>query len=143
MLVKDIMVKTPKIIDAGTSIFEAAKLMADQNVGFLPVQANDKIIGMLTDRDITLRVVATSKDAKKTKAQDVMSKSLFYCYENDTLESVLDTFGKKQIHRMPVMNANKKLVGEISLGDIARAAKKDEKLYALIGKAKELICKAA
>ena len=141
MQVKEIMTKGPKVIKSDACVTDAAKLMSDHNFGCLPVEENDKLIGMLTDRDITLRVVAENKDPKATKTKDVMSEKVFYCYENDTIENVLDSFGKQQINRMPVMNENKRLVGEISLGDIAKAAKNDANLQGLVGKTKELISK--
>jgi CBS domain-containing protein len=141
MQVKEIMTKNPKVIKANEYVADAAKLMSEHNFGCLPVEDNDKLVGMLTDRDITVRVVATNKDPKQTKAQDVMSKDVFYCYETDSLESVLDNFGKNQVNRMPVMNSEKRLVGEIAFADIARIAKNDDNLYTLIGKTKELISK--
>lgn len=143
MLAKDVMSKSPKFIATNTTITEAAKIMAERNFGILPVSENDKVVGMITDRDITIRVTAKSKDPKQTQAKDVMTKKVLYCYDTDTLEAVLKSFGELQIHRMPVMDKNKRLVGEITLGDIARIASQDKKLYELIGKTKELISKAA
>lgn len=72
-----------------------------------------------------------------------MTAKVLYCFDTDNIEKVLENFGKLQIHRMPVMDKNKRFVGEITLGDIARAAKGDTKLDSLIGKAKELISNAA
>ena len=138
--VKEVMTKHPKFIRVDTPINEAAKLMADNDFGILPVSENDKIVGMVTDRDITIRVTANDKNPSQTKAKDVMTKEVFYCYEDDTLEEVLESFANLKIYRMPVMNKDKRLVGEISLGDIARIAKENDKLYPLIGKAKESIC---
>lgn len=139
MQVKEVMTTNPKVIHATSSVQEAAKLMADNDFGCIPVEENDKLVGMLSDRDITLRVVATNKDPKTTKAQDAMTKKVLYCFEDDSIESVLDSFGKQKIHRMPVMNRDKRLVGEIALADIARIARNDAKIYELIGKTKELI----
>lgn len=139
MQVKEVMTTNPKVIHATSSVQEAAKLMADNDFGCIPVEENDKLVGMLSDRDITLRVVATNKDPKTTKAQDAMTKKVLYCFEDDSIESVLDSFAKQKIHRMPVMNHDKRLVGEIALADIARAAREDAKIYMLIGKTKEAI----
>lgn len=138
--VKEVMTKKPTYIKVDTTIDEAAKLMAANDFGILPVSENDKLVGMITDRDITIRVTAKDKDPAKTKAKDVMTEKVLYCFEDDTLEDVLKSFGELQIYRMPVMNANKRLVGEITLGDIAKASKNDDELHTLIGEIKQRIC---
>ncbi|HSX20125.1 MAG TPA: CBS domain-containing protein [Gammaproteobacteria bacterium] len=143
MKVKDVMTKNPKTVNASDTVLEAVKCMQQKNCGFVPVSDNDKLVGMITDRDVTIHLTADKKDPEKTRVEDVMTKKVLYCFEEDTLEDILHNFGEQQIHRLPVMNSSKRLVGVITLGDIARAAKNDAKLYELIGKAKEQICKAA
>lgn len=138
---KDVMSKNPKHVPSDKSVLDAAKIMADQDLGILPVSENDKLVGMLTDRDITVRVIAKNKDPNQTKTKDVMTDRVLYCFETDSIENVLDSFGKQQINRMPVMNKDKRFVGEITLGDIARAAENDAELHELIGRTKELISK--
>lgn len=139
MQVKEVMTSKAKTIKDDQTVLDAAKLMKQYDFGCIPVEGGDKLVGMLTDRDITLRLVAGGKDAKSAKVKDVMSAKVLYCYETDTLEKVLEMFGQLQIHRMPVLNSAKRFVGEISVADIARAAGQNPKLHALIGKTIEQI----
>jgi CBS domain-containing protein len=118
MKVSDVMTRTVRTTDPGTSIREAAKLMADLDAGILPVAQGDKLVGMITDRDIAVRAVAEGK-GPDTKVADAMTRDVKYCYEDEQLEHVVKNMAELKVQRLPVMDRNKQLVGIVSLGDIA------------------------
>ncbi len=124
MKVKDIMSKSVDYIDPKMSLKEAATRMRDDDVGVLPVAENDRLVGMLTDRDIVIHALANGK--ADATAGDAMTKKVLYVFEDDSLENLAETLGKNQVHRMPVLNKDKKLAGIVSLGDLA--CKGSEKL---------------
>lgn len=127
MRVREIMHKKAKVINFEHTVAEAAKIMEDTDCGSLPVEKNDKMIGMLTDRDIAIRVVAHGKDPKKTRVSDIMTEGISYCYEDDDITEVGKKMAAGLHRRLPVVNKDKRLVGMISLGDIANKGK-DAKL---------------
>jgi CBS domain-containing protein len=94
--------------------------MAKADIGSLPVGENDRLIGMITDRDIVLRAVAKGRDTK-THVRDVMSDRIQYCFEDDDVGSAAENMASLGVRRLPVLNRNKRLVGIIALGDIALA----------------------
>lgn len=120
--IKDVMTKKCEWISPETSVAEAAKLMKKFDCGFLPIGENDKMIGMLTDRDIAIRAVAEGKDPKSTKARDVMTKKIYYCYDDQAVDEVCSNMGEIKVKRLPVVNRDKRLVGVASFGDVAQAA---------------------
>jgi CBS domain-containing protein len=111
----DVRLATP-----GESIREAARTMKEIDAGILPVEENDRIIGMITDRDIAVRAVAEGK-GPDTRVRDVMSQEVLYCYEDEGLEEVARQMRELQIRRMPVLSRAKRLVGIISLADLAQS----------------------
>lgn len=139
MKVKDIMTPNTQVINPNTTVWEAAKLMRDFDIGFLPVEQNDKLVGSVTDRDITIRVVAEGLDLKSTPVSKILSKKVWFCFEDQDAGEVVHSMAEQLVHRFPVMNQDKRLVGVISLGDIA--AKGHETTE--VGKALEQICSAA
>lgn len=100
------------------SIREAARIMKEIDAGILPVGENERIIGMITDRDIAVRAVAEGK-GPDTNVRDVMSREVLYCYDDERLDDVARQMRELQVRRMPVLNREKRLVGIISLGDLA------------------------
>lgn len=122
MKVKDAMHKDANWCDPEKPISEVAKLMKDEDIGSVPIGENDRLIGMVTDRDLTIRAVAEGRDPKKTKARDIMSKGIIYCTENQNIEDAVHLMEEKKLRRLPVINDNKRLVGMLSLGDISHAA---------------------
>lgn len=118
MQVADAMTRNVKVINPGQNIAEAARMMADEDIGSLPVAENDRLVGMVTDRDIVIRGLAQGK-ANDTAIRDVMSTEIKYCFEDDDLESVAQNMGDLQIRRLPVVSRDKRLVGIVSLGDLA------------------------
>lgn len=119
MQVKDAMTKDVELASPTHTIRQAALLMGKTDCGALPVADKDSLVGMITDRDIAVRAVAAGK-GPKTLVKDIMSAEVLYCYEDQTLEEVADNLGDVKVRRLPVMNREKRLVGILSLGDMAR-----------------------
>jgi CBS domain-containing protein len=122
MKVKDVMHKGAEWVTPQTSLADVAQRMRDLDIGAIPVGENDRLIGMVTDRDIACRGVANGKDPGKLTARDVMSKGIFYCNDTEELEDALRIMEQKQVRRLPVINDKKRMVGMLALGDVADAA---------------------
>jgi len=121
MRAKDIMSANVECISPETVIPEAARRMKSLDVGFLPVCDNDRLAGTITDRDIVLQVIAEDKDVKSCKAADIMRKDVFWCYEDQTADEVAEFMAAKEIRRALILSREKRLVGVVSLGDLAKA----------------------
>ncbi len=119
MKVKDIMTEEFETIEPSESIVEAAKKMKSLNVGVLPVSQEDRIIGMITDRDIVVRVLAEEEDAESVTVEDAMSPEIVSCSAEDEIEHAADLMKEKQIRRLVVFDIFNKPVGVLTLGDIA------------------------
>jgi CBS domain-containing protein len=113
------MTRDVTLLNPNQTICVAASLMAEIDAGALPVGENDRLVGMITDRDIVVRAVAQGKSAD-TKVADVMSKEVLYCFDTDEIDDVTRNMGKARVRRLPVVNRDKRLVGIVSLGDVAR-----------------------
>ena len=133
MKISEIMTPNPDVIDPKASIREAAKRMRDDNVGALPVCENGRLIGMVTDRDIVMRAVAEDRTPSQTTVRDVMSERIIYCFDDDDIESAARCMAKHQVRRVPVLNRDKRLVGIVSLADLARSGEEDCEAMALEG----------
>lgn len=105
-----------------TSVTDIAKLMKKEDIGCVPIGENDRLIGMVTDRDITVRGVANGGDLTSQTARDVMTKDIVYCTENEDIADAVHLMENKKLRRLPVINDEKRLVGMLSLGDVAHAA---------------------
>jgi CBS domain-containing protein len=114
-------VMTPDVVVASPddTLQHAAEMMVDIDAGVLPVGENDRLVGMLTDRDITVRAVAAGKSPAECRVRDVMSPEIKYIYEDESLEDAARNMSELQIRRLPVLNRDKRLVGIVSLGDLA------------------------
>jgi CBS domain-containing protein len=119
MLVKDVMTARPECVGPDDTLQHAAGRMKDRDIGPLPVCDNDRIAGMLTDRDIVVRCVAEGKDPKTAKVRDAMSQGVEYCFEDDDVNVAARLMREKQIRRLVVLNRDKRLTGIVSLGDLA------------------------
>ena len=117
--VSQVMTRGPRSLSPADTVLHAAQAMAELNVGAIPVCDGGKLVGMVTDRDIVLRAVARSRDGQTTRLSDVMSGNVRSATEDQDIEQVLATMAAAQIRRMPVVDGKAKLVGIISLGDIA------------------------
>ena len=119
MKVCDCMSRDVQIASPDQSIREAAQMMARIDSGVLPVGDNDRLVGVITDRDIAIRAVAEGKPPT-TEVGDVMSHEVLYCFDDQNLEDIAQNMADMKVRRMPVVNRDKRLVGIISLGDLAR-----------------------
>jgi len=119
MMVRKAMTSDVYLVSPDQSIREAAQFMADNDIGALPVGADDRLVGMITDRDIAIRAVAAGQPPS-TKIRDVMSKEVLYCFEDEDLDQVARNMSNVKVRRLPVLNRDKRLVGIVSLGDLAR-----------------------
>src|SRR3954467_1234113 len=120
MKVSDVMSRDVQLATPKQSIRDAAKIMAKIDAGILPVGENDRLVGIITDRDIAVRAVAAGK-GPETPVRDVMStEQVMYCFEDDDVDDVARNMGDVKVRRLPVMDRNKRLVGIISLGDLAQ-----------------------
>ena len=117
--VRDIMTSEAHCIAPDASLTEVAKLMGDLDVGSFPVCENDRLTGMITDRDITVRAVARGADPEKTTVREAMTGGIVYIFEDQDVEEAARLFEAKKIRRLPVLSRAKRLVGIVSLGDLA------------------------
>lgn len=117
MNVREAMTSDVCIANPEQTICEAACMMADIDAGALPVGENDRLVGMITDRDIAIRAVAQGRSAD-AKIRDVMSKEVLYCFEDEDLDDVARKMSDAKVRRLPVLNRDKRLVGILSIGDL-------------------------
>jgi CBS domain-containing protein len=120
MKIQEVMSGNVRVADPDQPIHDAARMMVQLDCGAIPVGENDRLVGMITDRDIALRAVASGK-GPDTLVRDVMSKELFYCFEDQQLDEIAANMADIRVRRLPVLDRNKRLVGIVSLGDIALA----------------------
>ncbi|RAO76185.1 CBS domain-containing protein [Dyella jiangningensis] len=117
--IHDVMTADVKLVGPDQSLREAATTMADNDVGSLPVGDGDRLIGMITDRDIVIQGVAKGRGAD-AKVRDVMSQGVKYCYEDDDIQEVADNMASLGMRRLPVVNRDKRLVGIVSLSNMVQ-----------------------
>lgn len=117
MKIQDCMSRDVHVANPGETIQQAARVMAQLDSGVLPVGDKDKLVGMITDRDIAIRAIAEGK-GPDCKVRDVMSSEVKYCFDDQEVEDVLQNMGDIQVRRMPVVNRDKRLVGIVSLSDL-------------------------
>lgn len=118
--VADVMSREVKLVGPDDDVRQVAQMMREADTGILPVAEADRLVGMLTDRDITVRLVAEGRDPRQTKVRDVMTADIRYVFEDEDLEHVAENMAEQQVRRLPVMNRQKRLVGVVSLGDLAK-----------------------
>lgn len=140
MKIKDIMSKNVEIVSSDTPLNEVARKMQSSDCGSVLVGKDDRLVGMITDRDLALRCVAESHDPEETNALQVMTKQILYCRDTDSLEDVALDMMKNKVRRLPVLDKNKKLVGIVSLGDLA--VHSSDEHHRICGKALGHICAA-
>jgi CBS domain-containing protein len=118
MRVNEAMSRDVRVANPQQRISEAAKMMAEIDAGALPVGENDRLVGMITDRDIAIRAVAEGK-GPDTPVRDIMTRDIKYCFEDEELDHVSRNMAEIQVKRLPVVDREKRLVGILALGDIA------------------------
>lgn len=119
MLAKECMTKNVELGRPNMSLSEAAKMMRDGDFGILPVSEQDRLVGMITDRDIAIRAIAEGKDPNRSYVGEVMTNKVLYCFDDQDVNDVVKNLGDNQIRRLPVLNRQKRLVGILSLGNMA------------------------
>lgn len=138
MKISEIMSKDVEIVAPETILVDVVSKMQKRDCGCVVVAKDDRLVGMITDRDIALRCVAKSHDPKDTTAEQVMSSQILYCNDTDNVDDVARNMGENKVRRLPVINAEKRLVGIVSLGDLASHSN-----HLLCGEILGIICKAA
>jgi len=108
-----------------TPLVDIARVMKDNDVGAVPIGENDRLVGMVTDRDIACRAVAESRDLSETTAGDVMTKNVIYCMADEEVQDAIRIMENKQVRRLPVIDDEKRMVGMLSLGDLSHAVSYD------------------
>ena len=119
MQLKDVMTAEVEVIAPEASIYEAAETMRHRDIGPLPVCDGERLVGMLTDRDITVRAVAAGRDPLTTPVREVMTSDVVYGFEDQAVEDAARLMEQYQIRRLPVLNRSQQLVGMVALGDLA------------------------
>lgn len=132
MKVSDCMTRKVHVAAPSQTIQDAARIMAEIDAGALPVGEDDHLIGMITDRDIAIRAIGAGKGTD-TLIREVMSRDIKYCFEDETLEHVVQNMGDIQVRRLPVMDRSKRLVGIVALGDLAASAKRPKVIGEALG----------
>jgi CBS domain-containing protein len=130
MKISEVMTRQVRVVGPDRTVREAARLMDELNVGVLPVCDGERLLGIITDRDITVRATATGKDPDAVPVREIMTEDVRWCFEDEAVEDVAQMMGDVQIRRIPVVDRNKRLVGIVALGDLAtdRARGTDEAL---------------
>ena len=119
MQVNEIMTREVQLVSPEDSLQTAAQVMAVYDFGMVPVGQDDRLVGMLTDRDITTRAVARGLNPAQCRVGEVMSPEVIYVFDDESLEDAARNMSELQIRRLPVLNRDKRLVGIVSLGDLA------------------------
>lgn len=127
MYVKESCTKNVEYVGPQTNLQEIAKLMKAKDCGSILIAENDKLTGIVTDRDIVIRAVSEGLDSANTPAQKIMTDSVLYCYEDQTAEEVLDNMAENKVKRLPVLDREKNLTGIVSFGDLSAACDHKEK----------------
>jgi CBS domain-containing protein len=138
MTIKDIMSKNVQTVTPDTFLNEVARRMQRSDCGSVIVVENDRLVGVITDRDLALRCIADSHHPAETKARQVMTSEILYCRDSDNTEDVARNMTENKVRRLPVLDKDKRLVGIISLGDLASHS--SDHHYLVCGKALGLIC---
>jgi CBS domain-containing protein len=126
MQIRDVMTENVRTVRPDTTLLDVARIMRDEDIGSVPVAENDRLIGMITDRDIVVRAVAGGDGVERQTAGDVMSPKIVCCREDEDVDDVLRNMGEQQLRRLAVVNDDMRVVGIVSLGDLSRTARPAE-----------------
>ena len=119
MKIRDVMTRTAQLTSPDDTLRHAAQMMKECDCGVLPVAEGDRLVGMITDRDIAVRGIADGK-SPDAKVRDAMTDEVMYCFDDDGIQQVCQNMAEIQVRRLPVVNRNKQLVGIVSLSDLAK-----------------------
>ena len=137
MKIREIMNGKVECANPTLPIAKAAEKMRDLDIGFLPICENDKLIGTVTDRDITTKSVAQGRDPRLAPVSEIMRPEVFYCYDDQDIEEVARYMQEKEVRRMVILNRDMRLTGVVSLGDIAKLLMEREVAGETLGKIAE------
>ena len=140
MQIKEIMTCDVETIDSDISLIEAAHLMKQMDIGALPVWKEQRLIGMITDRDIAIRGVAEGMDPSTTCVKDIMTPQVYYCFEDDDIHDAASMMEEKSIHRLLVLSEDNQPVGFISLADFAVKCRDERLAWEILEKLSEPAC---
>lgn len=127
-----------ELVAPETPLIDVVKKMQNRDCGSIIVAKDDRLVGIITDRDIAIRCIANAHDPKETTAEQIMSSQILYCRETDSADDVARNMGENKVRRLPVLNNDKRLVGIVSLGDLASHSN-----HKLCGETLGIICKTA
>ena len=119
MKIAEVMTRDVKVLSPDQTICDAARLMAEIDAGAVPVGENDRLVGMITDRDIAVRGIADGK-GPDARVRDAMTDEVMYCFEDEDIQHICQNMAEIQVRRLPVVNREKQLVGIVSLSDLAK-----------------------
>ena len=136
MQVREIMSQPVNVVHVTTTSRDAATRMRDLKIGALPVEEHGQLVGMVTDRDIVARAVAENRLPSNVAVSRIMSEGVYYCHDDDTLEEAARIMAEHQVRRLPVLSREQRLVGIVSLGDLARRGVKEAEVMAIEGVSK-------
>lgn len=125
MKVREAMHRGAKWVSPETTVPELARLMREHDIGAIPIGDNDRLVGMVTDRDIVCRALADGRDPKTITARQIMTPGIVFCRDEEELDDAARIMEEKQIRRLPVIDGNKRMVGFLSLGDVAESGSRD------------------
>lgn len=140
MQVKEIMTSDVETIDDDVMIVQAAHLMKQLDIGALPVWKEQRLIGMVTDRDIAVRAVAEGMDPSETSVKDIMTPQVYYCFEDDDIHEAASLMEEKSIHRLLVLSEDNQPVGFVTLADFAVKCRDERLAWEILEKLSEPAC---
>ncbi|GLT01637.1 inosine-5-monophosphate dehydrogenase [Sphingobium jiangsuense] len=123
--VAEIMHDGVEWVPPDAKLSQVARIMKEKDIGAVPVGDNDRLVGMVTDRDLAVRALANGRDPGELTARDVMSEPIVYCHADERIEDAIRLMESRQIRRLPVINENKRMVGILSIGDISQCGHRD------------------
>ena len=127
MKVQDVMTRDPRSVSPDTSARDAATIMREEDVGIVPVVEGSRLIGVVTDRDLAVRLVADGRDGNTTVREVMSSKKIATCRPDEDLDRVMDTMAREQVRRIPIVDERGSLVGIVAQADVVRKARDDYK----------------
>jgi CBS domain-containing protein len=137
MKISEVMTRNPEVVRPDATVQEAARKMDALNVGALPVCDGDRLIGMITDRDITVRATSAGEAPDRFRVKDAMSANVDYCYADDSVGDAAEKMQDRQIRRLPIVDRDQRLVGIVALGDLATDVNKPKTVASTLEKISE------
>ena len=140
MQVKEIMTSNAETISSDANLIEAAQKMRTLEVGALPVWETDELVGMITDRDITVRAIAEGKDPSNTRVNEIMTREVLCCFEDDDIHEAAEMMEEKSIHRLIVLSSDGEAAGFVSLADFAVKSRDERLAWQILERISEPAC---